>query len=282
MSLNFARACWGAILVAALAACGGDGGNAPEGDDEVSALEMARNLRMGKYKLDQTRLHRERGEDDFRKRQEGTFLDLELSSQPSRVSRQGSFVARRLVVTSSGKLAPRVVRGGWKATTRRQVTRLQLISDDGDAIGKYIVVYVGDSMVLGSSPRAGEDLEIFLKYRGDGSRPVPVAQSCVVKELENDNVFEEGLSIEEYPDVSFEQEADTGKWHLSIGSWSMTDGEDGDTVEVTTRGDESIATVKSEGRVVHTVTVRGSTGTVKSVEDGAEITVATLHRCRRG
>ena len=43
------------------------------------------------------------------------------------------------------------------------------------------------------------------------------SQSCTLAKLEDDGVFEESLSKEEYPDVSVERDGKTGEVTVSIG-----------------------------------------------------------------
>ncbi len=137
------------------------------------------------------------------------------------------------------------------------------------AFPKYSWVYWKDSLVL-SGP--GSDSEFYLDLPFYGTRV-----NCTLTTLHDDNVFEEGLSIDEYPDVSITRNVVDQRLEVSIGSWSF-DSADGDSGTFNVSGPTATATLKVGD---DTIKVAGPTrgngkGTVTITEHGATRPVADL------
>lgn len=163
--------------------------------------------------------------------------------------------------------------------------RFSTFGDDGKArISRYRYVYVGSTLVLREDREGAYEFYMPMTAAPDGTPAVDMR--CTLDRLYDDNVFEEGLSHDEYPDVDIERAPDTGEIELGIGATHF-DTKD-DSITWTDRPEGPIVRVDfSAGKYVE-VRVSGDRGVVVSADvptnDPTELplekTVATL-RCPR-
>jgi len=138
---------------------------------------------------------------------------------------------------------------------------------------RYSWLFWDESLVMNGD---GETGEFFLRPPLEGTEV-----DCHVTRLYDDTVFEEGLSVGEYPDVRVEQRAGSGIVRVGLGAFSY-DTRDGDDVSLSLSGDEGarIATVvirRSLDAIRLTLPADSSAeGSVRVREDGEEIRVASL------
>jgi hypothetical protein len=246
-------------------ACAGSTAPSPEADEgelRVGASRSESGLRLGVYA--------------GRSPENGEFTALTLKSRVRGVSREfdGTFSGK--IKESHGT---RDVKGGFKIVQKRvpapqlashsRIAKVLKLVEDGGPTSEFIYQYIDNTLVL--SDVVG-DREQFVDLVTDAAGNRTFSLSCKLTELHDDNVFEEGLSKEEYPDISIDEVE--GKFHVDIGA-AMFDGSDDDRITVNSRsGDDIKLTIALHGEDTYRVSVKDKKGVIENLDSGSASRVA--------
>ncbi len=136
---------------------------------------------------------------------------------------------------------------------------------------KYSWVYWDDTLVM-SQPGTEDEFFMELPLVGTDLR-------CTATRIYDDNVFEEGLSTDEYPDVSIEQNPVRDTIEVGIGAASYEKGEDNVTFAIADGKATAVITQEDGSKITVTGPANASgSGRIDITERGRTRRVAAL-RC---
>jgi hypothetical protein len=253
------------VVVSFLAGCSGPDGStsstadSPDTEIRVGAKKSVSGLRFGKYKNDSA--------------EDGEFKTLTLEARTSRTSRDYDGIWKGTVKKGSGSQS---VSGGFTVVRRKipmdsnvngyiwtYVVKLFSKENDNKLFHESAFTNVSNSVALYDWKTKTEQI-IDLIADPAGNRPFDL--SCTLKELHDDNVFEEGLSMDEYPDIGIE-EVD-GKLEVNIGA-SYFDGTDNDKIVENSRSGSDIdVTILMDNKPYYHVKVTAKKGIIESLDGG--------------
>jgi hypothetical protein len=231
--------------------------DSPDTEVRVGAKKSISGLRMGKYRNDAA------GGGELK------TLQLEARTRATPREFDGTWKATQKVGSGSKSL-----RGGFTVVKKKipmesnangsvSTYVVKLFAEGGELFHEAALTNVQNSVALYDWKTKTEQIMDLVT---DASGKRPFALDCTLKTLHDDNVFEEGLSKDEYPDIGI-QEVD-GNLEVDIGA-SSYDGTDNDKVVENNRSGSDIdITILLGKTATYHVKVVDKKGVIESLEGG--------------
>jgi hypothetical protein len=220
---------------------------------ETTIKTSVRGLRFGEYRNRETPVA-------------GQFVSVTMKNRVPGMSRRfyGSYegiykdASGDRAVSGNFQIVRKYVQQPHIAGGRMMAHVVKFFAADGTSIvheARYM--YVGNTAYL-TTIDAQKTMELDLVKDAAGN--TPFERHCTLSELFDDNVFEESLSEDEYPDLDLEEVE--GKFDVSIGAASFDEEDSRITVRQRSGGNIDLTIDAGEG-AVYRVTLENNKGTVQ-------------------